>query len=63
VVGGSAVLRLVIEGAIAECGRERERVGVCVGLLAGVADPVGDAGLLGHVALVGGGGVVVLCHG
>lgn len=62
---GIAVVRpiLIIERAIAEGRREDERIGVGVGLLAGVADPVGDAGLLGDVALVGGGGVVVLCHG
>lgn len=63
VLGGIVVFRLVIERAIAECRREREGVGVGVGLLAGVADPVGDAGLLGDVTLVGSGGVVVLCHG
>lgn len=54
--------RVVIERAIAEGGGEHERVGVSVGLPGGVVDPVGDAGLLGDVPLVGGGGVVVLCH-
>lgn len=34
-----------------------------MGLLDGVIDPVGYAGLLGDVAFVGSGGVVVLCHG
>lgn len=61
-VGGEIVVWLVVECAIAEVGGEDERVGE-VGLLEGVVDPVGDAGLLGAVALVCGGGVVVLCHG